>query len=152
MSDFFRRLSAHPRAIVAFFAVGFLWNAVYVVWRIRKLRRSGKTILARVPEGALFVEKWTSGGSSRSVWTRLGGAANCLRVALTRERLLIRPHCPFILFAERFDLDHEVPLADVAGVRLENGLIHMELPGRVFVLRLRDPEKFLSVWKLVRGV
>ncbi len=152
MSDVLRWLAARPWIIVAGVGAALLWNLLYAVGRIRKIRRSGKTVLARVPDGALFVEKWTSGGSGKSFWTRLGGAKNCLLVALTRERLVVRPHCPFSIFADRFDLEHDVPLAEIAGVKAVGREVQVELPGRTLKLLLRDPGNFLGVWKLVRGV
>jgi hypothetical protein len=150
IADFFR---AHPWAFLALVGLAVAWNAVAVAWQIRKLRRAGKTVRARVPEGALFVERWTSGSSGKSLFSRLGGANNCLLVALTKERLLIRVHCPFNLFLMgSFDLEHDVPLGEIAGVQAVGAGVRVELPGRPFTLRLRDPGKFLGVWRYLKGV
>jgi hypothetical protein len=144
-------MAANPWAVAALFGSVVLWNLVYVVWRVRKIRRSGKSVLARPPEGALFVERWTSGNSDLNFLSEIGGASNCLQVALTRERFSVRLHCPFNLVGGNFDLEHDVSLADVGGVRVEGRLLKVALPGRTLTLRLRNPGGFFGVWKLVRG-
>jgi hypothetical protein len=144
-------IAAHP-VFWACVAAAFLWNVGYAIWRIRRIRRSGRSVFALAPEGALFTERWASGGSERSLWTRWGAARNCLFVALTPERLLIRPQFPFNLFAGDFDLEHELPLKEVALLEARGRAVLLELPGRRFTLHLRKSEAFLELWERLRGV
>jgi hypothetical protein len=72
-------------------------------------------------------------------------------VAVTRERLLIRPQFPFNLFAAGFDLEHEVPLRDVEILEARGGRIRLRLPGRTFTLRLWKSEVFLETIRSARG-
>src|SRR5688572_13369504 len=96
--DVFDQVLSRPWVLAAIFGIIVLWNGLAISWQVRRLLRSGRTVLARVPEDALFVERWTSGASGKTLFSRLGGANNCLLVALTKTRLLIRPHCPFNFF------------------------------------------------------
>lgn len=150
IAEFF---TSRPWALPVLVGAAVAWNLAWAAWSIRRIRRAGRTVLARAPEGALFVERWTSGASGQSLLSRLGGASNCLLVVLTKERLLIRPHCPFNLFlSPRFDLDHDLPLAGIRTVKAAGGRVEVELPDRILTLRLRDPARFLGVWGRLRGV
>jgi hypothetical protein len=65
-----------------------------------------------IPETDLtFSEKWVSGFSHKNFLTKHGGAANCLRVELSRNALVVRPMFPFNLmfFPEVYDLEHFIP-------------------------------------------
>jgi hypothetical protein len=151
MAEIFRWLRERPWIFVAAFAFAFLWNVAYVVWRIRKLRREGRDVFARVPEGALFVEKWTSGGSDLTFWSRLGGARNCLLVALTADRLVVRGHFPFNLFGVSSDLEHDVPVGSVEAVEAAASCVRVRLAGRTLTLALRNPNGFLGAWAILQS-
>ncbi len=59
---------------------------------VRKAK--GKALLVVEPSNALFTERWTSGRSLGNFIGRLGGARNCLFVAVTRDALIVRLLAP----------------------------------------------------------
>lgn len=136
------RVVAHPVFWVCV-AAAFLWNLGVLLWAIR---RKGRALWVQVPADALFAARWVSGFSRKNLWTRLGGARNCLFVALTPERLLVRPHFPFNVYAGGLDQEHDLPLSEVASVKAVRGAVEVALPGRVLVLWLRKPQLFLEAW------
>jgi hypothetical protein len=153
VADIFTFLDRHADAL---FVAAFLWIFVWVGASVFYRRAKGKPIHTEPPANALFVEKWTSGRSLRSLKTKLGGARNCLLVAVTKELLFIRPHFPFTLgfLPETYGLDWEIPrskikrVSTVRGLLKDSVLVEFSLPqaetGRV-ELKLRDPEKFMQV-------
>lgn len=62
-------------------------------------------------EQVRFLETWRSGWSNRDTLTRLGGARNCLWIAVTQNELWISPHFPFnlLFIPEVFHLDFRIP-------------------------------------------
>jgi hypothetical protein len=146
MRDALPWLAARPWIIAVWLGLTFVWIAGVCAWRARRILRSGKAILARVPENAVFSERWTSGSSDLSWFSRWGGAANVLLVALTPERLVVRLHCPFNLIATQSDLDHDVAVGEISSVSSSGSQVLVGVPGRVLRLRLRDPRRFLDAW------
>jgi hypothetical protein len=134
-------------------AVGWivLWligSAFYRKWK-------GKALLASRPSDAQFVEAWTSGHSNRSLLTRLGGARNCLLVAITPTSLVVRPHFPFSLLflPEIYDLEYVIPRRNIQMVTPRSGWLGKTIEiafsvdagdNRSIELRLRQPEIFLQ--------
>ena len=97
-----------------------------------------------------------SGNSHKSWWTRLGGARNCLRVAVTDSEVWIRPFFPFSLLAGDFDLEHRIPRSSILAAELSSSslirsvLLDFRLADgsqRRVQLRLRDPDAFLAALK-----
>ncbi len=74
-------------------------------------RRVGKPIFASPPQQYKFLETWTSGRSLKNLITRIGGASNCLLIAVTSEALVIQAHFPFTLLflPEIYGLDVIIP-------------------------------------------
>ena len=109
------------------------WIATSIVWR----RKRGKPIFPRVPTGALFSRQWISGTSQRDVFTQLGGARGCLMVAVTGDRLIIRPNFPFNLMflPEAYDLEHDIPRAHILSAELRRTLF-----GPSAVITFRRPD------------
>lgn len=93
---------------LTFLAVGWITLAIAVSIAFRKKR--GKPIFPKAPPDALFAERGCSGRSLDTPWARIGGARNCLLVALTPQRLAIVPIFPFdlIFLPEIYGLDHDL--------------------------------------------
>lgn len=108
------------------------WIAASIVWR----RRRGLPIYPRVPPGAVFSRQWISGASQRDIITQLGGARGCLMVAVTRDRLIIRPNFPFNLMflPQVYDLEHDIARTDILSADLRRGLF-----GPLAVISFRQP-------------
>ena len=133
--------------------LGIAWILAWVASSLLYRRVKGKPIFAEPPLPTDFLERWRSGRLPSSLLGRIGGASNCLMVAVGGGRVRIRPHFPFTLMflPEIYGLEVDLPLAKVTGVRRERGLLGewvlVELKdhgtSRTFELHLRDPGAFL---------
>lgn len=151
----FQFLQDHFGTIYAATAV---WITFVIIASIVYRRTKSKPFCVVEPDNPLFIEKWTSGRSLRNVIGRLGGARNCLFVAVTRIELIVRPHFPFNLFflPEIYGLEIVVPRASVRGVELKSGaisdsvLINIDRSpdiGFQLELRLRAPTEFIQAMR-----
>lgn len=132
------------------------WLALVVTVSILFRRSRGKPILFFSVPNALFQERAASGHSNDTWWRRLGGASGCLVVALTVDRLVIRPFFPFNLMflPEMYGLEVDVPRADVTTATVEPGLFRPSVrvgfrdenqTNREMSLYLRNPDEFLRL-------
>ena len=80
-----------------FFAGPLLWVLLWVVASIVYRRSRGKTIYPTKPKDSMFYEGWASGHSNSNIFTKLGGARNCLLVAVVPDALIVQPRFPFNL-------------------------------------------------------
>jgi len=146
LQDFVENINPEVAAIVAWIFAIILASAIY-------RRAMGKSIRPTVPSNNRFAETSASGRSLRNLITRLGGARNCLIVAVTPTSLQVHPQFPFTLMflPEIYGLDWDIPLSKVRAVRTEKGLFgDRELvefvtdDGRTeqFELRLRKAPEF----------
>jgi len=127
----------------------FFGSAFFRKWK-------GKPLLAQRPSDAQFLEAWTSGHSNRSLLTKVGGARNCLLVAVTPTSLIVRPHFPFSLLflPEIYDLEYVIARKNIRSVTPKSGLFGKTIEivfsvssgdTRSIELRLRQPQEFLQV-------
>ncbi|RLB36721.1 MAG: hypothetical protein DRH12_15370 [Deltaproteobacteria bacterium] len=69
-------------------------------------------------ENVLFGEHHAAGQSLKNSWTRLASTYGCLRVTLSRNLLVIKPHWfakwPIALLC--MDLSHEIPIESISDV------------------------------------
>jgi hypothetical protein len=109
-----------------------LWIGASIVYR----RGKGKPIFPRAPADAVFVTRAGSGRSLKNLITRIGGARNCLLIAVTPTDLEVTPWFPFNLMflPEIYGLECRVPLADLSAVRRESRLF-----ARIAVIEFNDP-------------
>jgi hypothetical protein len=97
----------------------------------------------------LHRERFASGCSHRSLFTRLGGARNALRVILTDSELWVTTFAFFRGIAAKYDLDHRIPLADIINVEEHGNSVLIQFnrsdqsSGKL-QLRLRDKVGFLD--------
>ncbi|HJS07234.1 MAG TPA: hypothetical protein VJ809_06220 [Pirellulales bacterium] len=118
----------------------------FLLWR---RSRRGPHFPDRDEVNVLFKEKWTSGRSCKSLFTRLGGANNCLRVVVTDNELWIAPHFPFSAFAGQFDLDHRISRDVIKNIEQNGRKVTVEFAveecqTRKVELRLRNPDAFVT--------
>lgn len=147
-----------PETLERYFPVMFAFSALWVVgWAVVSIfyRRSrGKPIVFRSVANAVFAENTASGHSNRSWWTKLGGASRCLVVAVTENRLIIRPTFPFNLMflPEIYGLEHDIPTDRVTHVDVKSGrsgsvrVTFRDLDGESHdvTLYLRNPVGFVN--------
>ena len=128
-------------------------NALFVFASIiyRAWKGEGKL---RIPDfDIIFSEKWVSGFSHKTRITKLGGAANCLAVELSKKALVIRPTLPFNLgfLAKVYDLEHYIPKDKIKSIQPDGDdgkgrvVIEFEADGgeKRIELRLRKRQEFL---------
>ena len=141
--------------IFIFVPVAFAWLATVAIASVLFRRSRGKGVFTTVPEEALFVEKRASGRSLHSFVTKIGGARNCLLVAVTHNTLEIHPHFPFTLLflPEVYGLDWSIPKSAISRVESVRGLfgkeriqVAFDLAQRLekIELELRSPDGFLA--------
>ena len=137
------------------FAVALGWMLIWVGLSFAYRKWKHKDVIAERPADAAFLETWTSGNSNRSFLAKIGGARNCLLVAVTQDSLIVRPHFPFnLLFLPQiFDLDHVIPRTHIRSVTAKTGLFGETAEvvfsvasedTRTIELRLRQPQQFLQ--------
>lgn len=144
-----------PKNLDPFFGIAIawilLWTIVWVIYRTSK----GKAIIPRKPKDSVFYEGWASGHSNRSFLTKLGGAHNCLLVAVVPDTLIIQPRFPFNLMflPEIYDLEHRIPRTKIRSIRTKRGIfgksVEVEFLSstgdtRSVRLWLRKVDKFLA--------
>ena len=105
-----------------------------------------------------FVERFASGFSNKSLFTRFGGARNALVVTVLRDALFIEPLAIFkwMLPPGFGDLEHYVPKSRILNVRSTSGFLKKAVQiefqandggSRTLELKLRNPEAFLAAIK-----
>jgi hypothetical protein len=128
---------------------GVVWSVGAMAFMLWRRSRRGPHFPSRNEVNVLFEEKWTSGRSCKSLFTRIGGANNCLRVVVTDDELWIAPHFPFSAFAGQCDLDHRINRATIKRIERIGRKVTLEFAGeesqtRKVELKLRNPDGFLA--------
>lgn len=149
MGEFYRVLGNE-----VFIAFAWIWVVAWLVVSFMIRRAKGKMFFAPTSEAFLFSEKWASGRSLDTWWSKLGGARNCLFVAVGRDKLLIQPHFPFTLgfLPEIYGLEQQIPLDRILRLSKKRSYFQNVLAleysdelrsPREFELKLRNPDGFL---------
>ena len=134
------------------FAVPFLWIGGWIAASIFYRRLNDKPIIPRLPKTARFKERRGSGRSRKNFITSIGGASNCLLVAVTDAELIVTPFFPFNLMflPEIYGLEFRLARSAIRNVEEKRGLfgttISISFQGddpAPFDLRLRKPDAFL---------
>jgi hypothetical protein len=129
----------------------FLWIAASIVFR----RSRGKPIFPTKPQDSIFYERTASGHSHRNFLTAIGGARNCLMVAVTPQELIVQPWFPLNLMflPEIYDLEHRIPRANIRGIKESRFVFgktiridYLDLAGGMHAISLilRKPDDFLQ--------
>ena len=118
------------RYFFVFFLGAWLWVAGVVAVSVVFRRRRGKPVFARLPASTRFSQRVASGWSEDNWLRSLGGASNCLMVAVTEKELIVTPFFPFTLMflPEIWGLELRTPLSQIR---------HMETVQRLFLAGLR---------------
>ena len=148
-----------PERFWILWSISVAWVAAVVTVSVFHRKARGKPILFFSVPDALFQKRTASGCSNDRWWRRLGGANNCLVVAVTADRLVIRPWFPFNLMflPETYGLEYDVPLSSVTGATEDRFLLRRRT--RVTFrdgdrecdvsLYLKEPDDFLR--RVLRG-
>lgn len=92
------------------FGTAIAWIGLWVGASIIYRKSRGKPLFPRKPQDAAFFESNASGHSNRNRLTKLGGARNCLSVAVTKDAVVIQPRFPFNLMflPEIYDFEYTI--------------------------------------------
>ena len=101
---------------IAFICLSALGGFIAIGYLVRTSRkaRSQRPVIAA--EEILFQESFASGRSLKNLFTRAGGANNCLRLVITKELLLVTSWFPFSLISPHSDLEHVIPRGTILSV------------------------------------
>ena len=101
------------------FASGIGWILLWIGASVFFRRSRSKEIFPRKPEGSIFYERTASGRSNLNFFTKIGGARNCLMVAVTQQELIVKPWFPFnmMFLPEIYDLEHRIPRAYILSIK-----------------------------------
>lgn len=142
MSDFIEKY------FFVFYFGALLWLASVVAVSVVFRRQRNKSIFPRLPASARFSQRVASGWSEDTWLRSLGGANNCLMVAVTEKELIVTPFFPFTLMflPEIWGLELQTPLSQIRHVETAQRLFMSGLriefaSGRKMVLVVRDIEK-----------
>jgi hypothetical protein len=150
------------RQFIVLWLLGVGWVALFVGASVIYRLREGKYIFWPRFRDSLFLERWRSGRSLRSVLTSLGGASRCLWIAVTTDELAVGPHFPFNLMflPEFYGLEHrlrgnDIVLAEQIGRPFLGSrvLIRFRRPNgdlEGFEIRLKDAQAFLHAVEELR--
>lgn len=135
------------------FTMSMVWIALVILASIVYRIYSTKGTLKIPTHEILFSERWASGASHKNFLTKLGGAANCLSVSVSRTALVVRPMFPFNLMflPEIYDLEHAISRNKIKNITDADGKsvdIDYEMDDgsiRRIVLSLRKKDEFLRV-------
>lgn len=138
-----------------FFAGPLLWVLLVIAASIVYRKSRGKTIFPSRPEDSLYCEGWASGHSNSNIFTKLGGARNCLLVAVTPDALIVQPRFPFNLMflPEIYGLEYWVPGLNIRAVEkkgsvfgkgVEVQFIDADGGEKSVRLYLKKPDEFLA--------
>ena len=117
------------------FALVFAWVVIAMGFRLWRHRKFGLKFPAGELADAKFIEKFASGKSLSSIRTRMGGASNCLTIAVTQAELWVYTFFPFNVFAQQFDLEHKIPLGMIRSVKPD---------GRAVIIEYEKPDGSVS--------
>ncbi len=138
-------------AEIFLFALPLLWIAGVVLASARFRSARGKPIFPAVPDNALYAERWGSGRNLSAFPGKLGGANNCLIIAVTPDSLMVVPRFPFTLMflPETFGLEFTCPLKTLRSIERKRSflreLVVIELEdGRRFELQPRRIDDFMA--------
>jgi hypothetical protein len=94
--------------------VGILASAPAVM--IVRRRRYGVKFPSLDASRVLYRERWASGRSHRSFWTRLSSVSNYLSVAIVDGEVRVWVTFPFGFLGYELDLEHRIPIRSIRGL------------------------------------
>ncbi len=92
------------------------WPVGLFSWLLWRRHQRGSIFPEVPPEQIRFKESFASGRSHKNWRTRMGSAANCLKITVTDEELWVVPVFPFSALAKYSDLEHRVRKEDITQV------------------------------------
>ncbi len=101
----------------------------------------------------VYEERWQSGRSFRSIFTRFGGARNCLNIIFLKDSIVIKPHFPFDLFWPNIlGLEHTIPYHSIVNCDIGNFFFGIKGIILMFNVKNGNQEKFVFTAKNLEKV
>jgi hypothetical protein len=107
-------------------------------------RITDKPIFPSKPDNATFYARGVSGRNLRNFFTRLGGAQNCLAIAVTAKYLQVTPTFPFNLgfLPDVYGLEANIPRERITAVERKKNWLGQKLTvrwdGGAFEIRTKE--------------
>jgi hypothetical protein len=145
------------RNFIWMFLFCFVWVVVGFGWRYYRHKKTGVVFPHVSPEHIRFEERAASGCSHKTMFTRLGGARNCLQVTVTDAEVWVRPFFPFSILAQELDLEHRISRASITSVQATQSAFVRSLlldyrdergQSHRLSLVLRKPDEFMRALSL----
>jgi hypothetical protein len=99
------------------------WVIVFSTVMYFWYRSQGRFFADPLRGTTIYEERFASGCSQKSAFTRIGSARNCLRLWITADRLYVRPFFPFSIVGPLYDLVHCIPLERIERLRTREGFM-----------------------------
>lgn len=121
----------------------------FMAWFYFAIERKRRPIKS---EDIIYQEWFRSGYRLTPFWARFGGANNCLKFLILKDRLVLRAHFPFSVIGYFF-LDFEIPYENIISISRQSFLLHnritLEFLGtrrkEKVVFTVRNPEKVMDL-------
>jgi len=99
-----------------FFLVAVIWNVIFFGYFYYKRRQRYPLFPDEAEVTILHKENMASGRSHKSIFTKFGGAQNCLKIIVTNDELWVTSWFPFLLLVDKIDLEHRIPKTSILKV------------------------------------
>lgn len=131
------------------FVAAFVWVFGCIAFMLWRHKARGVRFPNRNDVNVLFEERWASGRSYKSLFTRFGGASNCLRVTVTEDELWVTLRFPFSAMAAQLDLEHRIPRDAITKIEQNHKIVSVVFTldvgeERRIDLQLRKADQFLA--------
>lgn len=90
------------------FIIVLLWNLIAFGYIYYKRKKRGSIFPPVEESDIIFSEKTASGSSHKNIFTKYGGAGNCLKIIVTNDELWTTTWFPFTLIIDKIDLEHRI--------------------------------------------
>ena len=112
---------------------------------IARHRRYGMKFPPLDRSRVLYRERWASGRSHRTFWTRLTSVNNCVSVVVVDGEVRVWLTFPFGFLGYEFDLEHRIPIGSIRGLEQRpyffNRVAFLDwLIGRIVILDYTDTD------------
>lgn len=96
------------------------------------------------PEDIIYQEWLRSGYRLTPFWARFGGANNCLKFLILKDRLVLRAHFPFSAIAFFFGFDFEIPYENIISTSRGSFLTHHKITLEFLGLKRKERVVFTA--------
>ncbi len=133
----------NERSLEVFVAIA-RWNIIAISFLLWRRKKRGLVLPNPDDPDVLYSEKSASVTSYKNIFTRFGGASNCMILMVTRTHLAIASYFPFSAFFGFSDLEHLIPSKNINAVSQKWWRLTIEF-------RVPTGTRTIDVWSWKRG-